>query len=360
MIADLSPHLGLQNCSAGHRRPQRDHRDHPGRLRDLRPCHRPGWGRSTTTRSPGRTGRRPSARVVAHVPPRCPADRQRRTDDADRVGPGLLGPGRRLQRLPPGRLRRRHLLVRRRSLLRIDRRHPPQCPGGRHRRRPRPPAATGRWPPTAASSPSAGPGFYGSMGGRHLNRPIVGMAATPDGKGYWLVASDGGIFAFGDAGFYGSMGGQHLNQPIVGMTSNTEGNRLPAGGLRRRDLLLRTRRSSDRWAASRSTPPSWGWSTTPTPAATGRWPPTGGSSPSAGRPFYGSTGQHPPQCPHRGDGGDLQRQRLPVRGHRRRRLQLRRPIPRIDGWASPQPAHRGNVRILRPPVVAVAGRRLRS
>ena len=30
------------------------------------------------------------------------------------------------------------------------------------------------------------------------------MAATPDGKGYWLVASDGGIFTFGDAAFYGS------------------------------------------------------------------------------------------------------------------------------------------------------------
>ena len=30
--------------------------------------------------------------------------------------------------------------------------------------------------------------------------------ATPDGKGYWLVASDGGIFTFGDAHFYGSTG----------------------------------------------------------------------------------------------------------------------------------------------------------
>ena len=29
------------------------------------------------------------------------------------------------------------------------------------------------------------------------------MAATPTGKGYWLVASDGGIFTFGDAHFYG-------------------------------------------------------------------------------------------------------------------------------------------------------------
>ena len=42
------------------------------------------------------------------------------------------------------------------------------------------------------------------------------MAATPDGRGYWLVASDGGIFAFGDAGFYGSTGDLTLNRPIVG------------------------------------------------------------------------------------------------------------------------------------------------
>jgi hypothetical protein len=47
----------------------------------------------------------------------------------------------------------------------------------------------------------------------------VGMAATPDGKGYWLVASDGGIFNYGDATFYGSAGGIHLNKPIVGMAA---------------------------------------------------------------------------------------------------------------------------------------------
>ena len=49
--------------------------------------------------------------------------------------------------------------------------------------------------------------FHGSTGSIHLNNPIVGMAATTDGKGYWLVAADGGIFNFGDAGFYGSLGG---------------------------------------------------------------------------------------------------------------------------------------------------------
>jgi hypothetical protein len=45
------------------------------------------------------------------------------------------------------------------------------------------------------------------MGGKALNQPIVGMAATADGHGYWMVAGDGGIFTFGDAGFRGSTGG---------------------------------------------------------------------------------------------------------------------------------------------------------
>jgi hypothetical protein len=65
--------------------------------------------------------------------------------------------------------------------------------------------------------------FYGSMGGKTLNKPIVGMAATPDGHGYWMVASDGGIFSFGDATFYGSMGGKTLNKPIVGMAATPDG-----------------------------------------------------------------------------------------------------------------------------------------
>ncbi len=66
-------------------------------------------------------------------------------------------------------------------------------------------------------------GFYGSTGGQHLNAPVVGMAATPDGRGYWEVASDGGIFTFGDAGFYGSTGGQHLNAPVVAMAATPDG-----------------------------------------------------------------------------------------------------------------------------------------
>ncbi|HEV3266214.1 MAG TPA: hypothetical protein VG014_11870 [Acidimicrobiales bacterium] len=65
--------------------------------------------------------------------------------------------------------------------------------------------------------------FFGSAGGTPLQSPVVGMAATPDGGGYWLVASDGGMFAYGDAGFFGSSGAQRLNQPIVGMAPTPDG-----------------------------------------------------------------------------------------------------------------------------------------
>ncbi len=59
--------------------------------------------------------------------------------------------------------------------------------------------------------------------GSHLNKPIVGMASTANGGGYWVVASDGGIFNFGDAPFFGSAGGMHLNKPIVGMAATPDG-----------------------------------------------------------------------------------------------------------------------------------------
>jgi hypothetical protein len=65
--------------------------------------------------------------------------------------------------------------------------------------------------------------FHGSTGAIRLNQPIVAMAPTPTGAGYWLVASDGGIFAFGDAPFRGSMGGTHLNKPVTGMVRFGDG-----------------------------------------------------------------------------------------------------------------------------------------
>ena len=133
-----------------------------------------------------------------------PADR-RHGRDADR--PRLLA----------RRRRRRHLHLRRRRLPRLHRRHrtstSPSSAWPRHR----PATATGSSPPTAASSPSATPPSTAPPAPSHLNQPIVGMASTPTGNGYWLVAADGGIFTFGDAAFHGSTGAMHLNQPIVGM-----------------------------------------------------------------------------------------------------------------------------------------------
>ena len=156
-------------------------------------------------------------------------------------------------------------------------------PDRRHGRHPAPAAATGSSPPTAASSPSATPAstappapsgstspssawpppppahgywlvasdggifafgdarFHGSTGAISLNQPIVGMAATPTGHGYWLVASDGGIFAFGDARFHGSTGGKPLNQPIVGHGRYPDRRGLLVRRRRRRRVRLRRR-----------------------------------------------------------------------------------------------------------------------
>jgi hypothetical protein len=66
-------------------------------------------------------------------------------------------------------------------------------------------------------------GFFGSTGALVLNQPVVGMAPTSDRQGYWLVAADGGIFGFGDAGFFGSTGALHLNRPVVGMAPTPDG-----------------------------------------------------------------------------------------------------------------------------------------
>ena len=59
------------------------------------------------------------------------------------------------------------------------------------------------------------------MGGTPLNAPIVGIASNTLG-GYWLVGSDGGLFAFG-AVFKGSLGSIVLNAPVTGMAPSSDG-----------------------------------------------------------------------------------------------------------------------------------------
>ncbi|HLF41162.1 MAG TPA: cadherin-like domain-containing protein, partial [Acidimicrobiia bacterium] len=66
-------------------------------------------------------------------------------------------------------------------------------------------------------------GFFGSMGGAKLNKPIVDLASTPSGRGYWMSATDGGIFAFGDAGFFGSTGDIDLALRIHALSATPTG-----------------------------------------------------------------------------------------------------------------------------------------
>src|SRR5258707_15894188 len=66
--------------------------------------------------------------------------------------------------------------------------------------------------------------FHGSTGSKHLNAPIIGMTATPNGGGYLLVARDGGVFTFGNARFRGSTGSMHVSSPIIGAAGASTGN----------------------------------------------------------------------------------------------------------------------------------------
>jgi len=66
-------------------------------------------------------------------------------------------------------------------------------------------------------------GFYGSMGGHPLASRIVGIAPAPDRAGYWLVAGDGGVFSQGSAAFVGSSGCINPAQPCGGSNSFTDG-----------------------------------------------------------------------------------------------------------------------------------------
>ena len=144
-----------------------------------------------------------------------------------------------------------------------------------------------------------GAGFYGSTGNTPLNRPIVTMAPTPTGHGYWLVASDGGVFTFGDATFYGSTGNTPLNRPIVTMAA--------------------------------------------TPTGHGYWlvASDGGVFTFGDAAFYGSTGGIPLNRPIVDHGTDPHRPRLLARRIRRRRLHLRRRhLLRLDRQHPPQPPDR--------------------
>jgi hypothetical protein len=66
---------------------------------------------------------------------------------------------------------------------------------------------------------------YGSLSSSEASTSkIVGMARTYDERGYWLVASDGHVFTFGDAHAYGSASVNQASQgPVTGMAVTPDG-----------------------------------------------------------------------------------------------------------------------------------------
>ena len=149
------------------------------------------------------------------------------------------------------------------------------------------------------------------------------MAATPDGGGYWEVAADGGIFAFGDAPFFGSMGGQHLNSPVVGISSSTDGSgyRMVAsdGGIFAfgdapfAGSMGRVAASTRRW---------WAPPTTPTPAGYWEVAADGGVFSFGGAPFSAPPGGSPLNAPIVGMAETSDGSGYRLAGRRRRRLQF--------------------------------------
>ena len=58
--------------------------------------------------------------------------------------------------------------------------------------------------------------FYGSPAGA-ARSPIIGIAPTPSGDGYWVVGSNGAVYNFGGSHYYGGLDSAVLNKAIVGL-----------------------------------------------------------------------------------------------------------------------------------------------
>ena len=137
--------------------------------------------------------------------------------------------------------------------------------------------------------------FYGSAVGR-AHDSIVAIAATRTGHGYWLTDRLGEVFTFGDAAFHGSMAGHPLNLPIVGMAA--------------------------------------------TPSGTGYWlVASDGGIFSFNAPVPRLDRCDASQPTDRRHVRDARRQRLLARRERRRDLLVQRAVLRLDRIVAPQPTH---------------------
>ena len=177
-------------------------------------------------------------------------------------------------------------------------------------------------------------------GGQTVPAPIVGTATDPATGGYWEVGSDGTVYAFG-APFDGDLAGRSLNHPIVGLAASPDG-----GGywLVASDGGVFAFGDAAFYGSTGSLvldSPVVGMAASPD--GQGYWlvASDGGIFAFGDAAFYGSMGGQPLNRPVVGMTAMPDGQRLLARGVRRRPLRLRvRPVLGLDRLDDAQPADR--------------------
>ena len=66
-------------------------------------------------------------------------------------------------------------------------------------------------------------GSFGSLAGGPVPNPVVALTAAPDGGGYWMLTAEGGVFTFGSAGFFGSLPGAGVKARAVDLLARPQG-----------------------------------------------------------------------------------------------------------------------------------------
>ncbi|MCU1378699.1 MAG: Esterase [Acidimicrobiales bacterium] len=84
------------------------------------------------------------------------------------------------------------------------------------------PSGRGYWL-AAANGRVAAFGDAQSLGDARGTRGVVALAARPTGDGYWLATADGRVLGFGGAAALGSLAGRPLRRPVVAMASSPSG-----------------------------------------------------------------------------------------------------------------------------------------
>ena len=183
--------------------------------------------------------------------------------------------------------------------------------------------------------------FLGSTGNITLNQPIVGMARTPTGKGYWMVAATAASSPSATPRFQGSTAASPLDAADRRHGRDPDRQRLLARRQRRRRLHLRRRRLPRVQATSGLTSPSSAWPRTPD--GNGYWlvAADGGIFAFGDAAVPRLDRRHPPQQADRRHGRHPGGNGLLAGRLRRRHLRLRRrPLLRIDRQHRAQQADR--------------------